>query len=159
MELKIDELSDSDTHYNNNTNYWENAPATQEKRKKKVSFDDILSNMNLVVNQQGVLQYMTPNVELEKDIGTEAVPLEKHSYIYNKYFKNYSDPQAAPPPRRVPKTMEEYQRMLMEDRIEAIRQKQRVALIKPKKLLFTSPEGYNLHIQATRNGLRRMGFQ
>jgi len=43
--------------------YWEQN-LTQNKnlqqKKKKVSFTDILNNMNLVVNNQGVLQFMAP---------------------------------------------------------------------------------------------------
>ena len=67
MELKISELNKTQTNnsfnYNsyqeNDNNYWENIQI-KEPKKKKVSFDDILSNMNLVVNNQGVLQRMGP---------------------------------------------------------------------------------------------------
>lgn len=154
MDLNIKELSTADSN-DVNHNYWE-SPAP-EKRKKKVSFNDILSNMNLVVNQHGVLQYMTPTPvnELQE---APIDPSVKHSYIYNKYFKNYADPQTTSPLRRVPKTIEEYRQMVLEDRIEAIRQKQRIDKIKSKKLLFTSPEGINRNIQATQNGLRKMSF-
>ena len=76
MELKLSELDNVNTQnqydrfdYNsyqqqNGENYWEK-PTTQETqiKKKKVSFNDILSNMSLVVNNQGVLQFMAPNQE------------------------------------------------------------------------------------------------
>ena len=72
MELNFSELDTMNpyqsTNNNNNNesreiqyNYWEKAPIKeQQNKKKKVSFNDILSNMNLVVNKQGVLQFMLP---------------------------------------------------------------------------------------------------
>ena len=49
--------------------YWE-PNVTQNKniqpKKKKVTFTDILSNMNLVVNNQGVLQFMAPINHVEE---------------------------------------------------------------------------------------------
>ena len=177
MELNVSELYPKQ-------NYWENSTSTttsmETKRKKKVSFDDILSNMNLVVNQQGVLQYMSPNavVEQHPDYAPQyqqqqqpwqqqqpsPLPVEpgvKHSYIYNKYFKNYVDPNINVPAPRVPRTIEEYRQMVLEDRMNAIRQKQRIDQIKSKKLLFTSTPGPGpdpRHIQATKNSLRMMSF-
>jgi hypothetical protein len=186
MELNVSEIHDTYPH--TNTNYWETAvpPVAQEKRRKKVSFDDILSNMNLVVNQQGVLQYMTPTTAEASEeeyrqtnyssynptqpppyynSSASSTPLDasvKHSYIYNKYFKNYSDPNAATPTRRVPKTIEEYRQMILEDRITAIQQKQRADQIKSRKMMFTSAPGVAVNprnIQATKNGLRMMSFK
>ena len=64
MELNFTELNscDNNSYQQNGDNYWEK-PKVEEKqtRRKKVSFNDILSNMNLVVNNQGVLQFMVPN--------------------------------------------------------------------------------------------------
>jgi hypothetical protein len=72
MELNFEEMNNLDNQQNLNSNsynikqndkneykYWEQAKKEIPK-KKKVSFDDILNNMNLVVNQDGVLQYMRP---------------------------------------------------------------------------------------------------
>jgi hypothetical protein len=74
MELNITEIDNINTmnpydtfnydeiEQNNLSNYWEKSAKTETKEKrKKVSFNDILSNMNLVVNKQGVLQLMVPN--------------------------------------------------------------------------------------------------
>ena len=80
MELNIAELNtmnpydtfDYNTFEENSTNYW-TKQETKEKRKK-VSFNDILSNMNLVVNKQGVLQYMFPKEEqLENEYKNETI--------------------------------------------------------------------------------------
>lgn len=208
MELNFSELDNLDTKnlyqsfdYNsyeqNNVNYWEknNKDTDTKVKKKKVSFDDILSNMNLVVNNQGVLQYMTPNQQIhtqnyyqsqnnlngngnvrqirynpnhdinqmpEQNINKEPlIPEIKHSYIYNKYFKDYVDPNVEKKGPRVPKTMEELRQMLLDDKIKAIQHKQRMEQIKSKKMLFVSAPGGYLNprnIQATRNNLRSMNF-
>jgi hypothetical protein len=181
----------------NGENYWEK-PKTQETqiKKKKVSFNDILSNMNLVVNNQGVLQFMTLNQEQSynppvfqnnynntnnnynynsnefsqtnirqqaKNKNSEQIdPAVKHSYIYNKYFKDYANSNVEKPEVRVPKTKEEYYQMLLDDRKKAIEQKLRVEQIKSKKLMFTvstDSTGVNpRNIVPTKNNLRSMNF-
>ena len=186
MELNFTEISDA--VYNNETElpkYWENQKTNEipsknlKSKKKKVSFDDILSNMNLVVNQNGTLQHMSSNPELN---GTQSYynteqnqtnyyqnniqvnkqePLDpnvKHSYIYNKYFKDYHDVNVSGPEIRVPKTMEEYKRMLLEDRIKAIEQRKRISEIKSKKLLFTTNMSSQRGILISNNNLRSMKF-
>lgn len=211
MELKLSELDNVNTmnpydtfDYNsyenqNGENYWEK-PKTQETqiKKKKVSFNDILSNMNLVVNNKGVLQFMTPNpeqsynpsvfennnysseiyppnlnrhtfsqaniTEPQKNMNSEKIdPSVKHSYIYNKYFKDYADPNIDKPMVRVPKTKEEYYQMLLDDRRKAIEHKLRIEQIKSKKMLFTAPDGgigvNPRNIVPTKNNLRSMNFR
>ena len=216
MELNLSELDNTNTmnpydtfnynSYQQNSveNYWEK-PKIQESqpKKKKVSFNDILSNMNLVVNKQGVLQFMMPNQE---ELGAQQTynpnefsqgqyqqtqyqqvqyqnpqfqktqyqkpqenknsePVDqavKHSYIYNKYFKDYADPNVERPGPRVPKTIEEYHQMLLEDRIKAIEHKKMIEQVKSKKLMFTSSPGASLNprnLQASRNNLRMMNFR
>jgi hypothetical protein len=177
-------------------NYWEKNK-TNEVKKKKVTFTDILSNMNLVVNKQGVLQYMgmneetnqqpqnyqqsyqynpndfsrqvqyqSPQYQVQHQVNEQRVePIDhsvKHSYIYNKYFKDYADPNAEKPGPRVPKTIEEYHQMLLEDKIRAIEHKKRIEQIKSKKLLFTSVPGAQSNprnIQPSKNSLRMMNFR
>ena len=199
MELNLSELDNINTMnpyetFNNNlyqeqnNNYWEKPKV--DSKKKKVSFNDILSNMNLVVNKQGILQFMTQNSQQEEQyqaqydsndfsqrvqnknikivqnpqkntISEQIDPTVKHSYIYNKYFKDYADPNAEKPGPRVPKTIEEYYQMLIDDKKRAIEHKQRIEQIKSKKLLFTTTPGIAnnpRNIQATKNNLRRMNF-
>ena len=203
MELNLSELDNINTMnpyetFNNNlyqeqnNNYWEKPKV--DSKKKKVSFNDILSNMNLVVNKQGILQFMTQNSQQEEQyqqqyqqqydsndfsqrvqnknikivqnpqkntISEQIDPTVKHSYIYNKYFKDYADPNAEKPGPRVPKTIEEYYQMLIDDKKRAIEHKQRIEQIKSKKLLFTTTPGIGnnpRNIQATKNNLRRMNF-
>lgn len=209
MELNITELDnlntmnpydtfDYDTFDKQNTqNYWETTKKNENpEKRKKVSFNDILSNMNLVVNNKGVLQFMSPNhSELEQNNLTPdynqnyqynpneftqqnkyqnqrisqqkqnldpVEPSVKHSYIYNKYFKDYSDPNVKKPEPRVPKTMEEYRQMLIEDKIKAIEHKKRISQIKSTKMLYTTTPGSNSNprnMVASKNNLRMMSFR
>jgi hypothetical protein len=215
MELNLSELDNVNTmnpyenfdhnfYQQNGPNYWEKMEQKNTEiktKKKKVTFDDILLNMNLVVNQEGILQFMGPKqeevfmdnsqrpsyqpinnpsvpvyssnikkVQYEQmrqsppqNINSEPLdPTVKHSYIYNKYFKDYVDPNASKPTPRVPQTIEEYRQMLLEERIKAIQQKQRIDQIKSKKMLFVSSPGYNVNprnIQASNNNLRNMSFR
>jgi hypothetical protein len=206
MELNITELDNLNTmnpydtfNYDtfdkqNTPNYWENTTKNENpEKKKKVSFNDILSNMNLVVNNKGVLQFMAPNQQeipqqnnfvpeynqnyqynpnefsqqnqriIPQKQNLEPVdPSVKHSYIYNKYFKDYSDPNAKKPEPRVPKTIEEYHQMLLEDKIKAIEHKKRVSQIKSTKMLYTTTPGSNSNprnMVASKNNLRMMNFR
>jgi len=193
MELKITELDGLNTmnpyevpkyevFKQEESNYWENNK-TNEVKKKKVTFTDILSNMNLVVNKQGVLQYMGMNEETNQhpqqynprqtqyespqynvsQPSKQPIDLSvKHSYIYNKYFKDYTVQNAEIQGPRVPKTIEEYHQMLLEDKIKAIQHKKRIEEIKSKKLFFTSVPGVQTNprnIQSSRNNLRSMNFR
>jgi hypothetical protein len=214
MELKFSELDnmnpydkfDYDSYEKQNgVNYWEKPVNIQEKqqKKKKISFNDILSNMNLAVNKEGVLQFMTLNKEenifnqsqnytqqnytqqnydYKNNVKNSNVnnnnnnnikkithqnnntiePSVKHSYIYNKYFKDYGDPNAGKPVPRVPKTMEEYRQMLLEDKIKAIEHKKMIEQVKSKKMLFTSAPGSTSdprNIKPSINNLRMMNFR
>jgi hypothetical protein len=213
MELKLTELNTMNPYdtfdYNsyesqNGENYWEKQKTQETQiKKKKVSFNDILSNMNLVVNNQGVLQFMAPTQEHSSNIQGPNIqgpnnynynqndytqqnlnqptfsqsnvrqlqqnknlqPLEpsvKHSYIYNKYFKDYAEPNVEKPEPRVPKTIEEYYQMVLDDKKKAIEHKLRMEQIKSKKLLFTSsPDAVGVNprnIVPTKNNLRSMNF-
>lgn len=204
MELKFqeyDNLNSNETFdinqynslNNDNDKYWEKQK-TEKPKKKKVNFNDILTNMNLVVNDKGVLQFMTPaqeeqnntyydnqsysqehqyynnqqynnqqqynqqyNNQQQYQVSKNNEPLEpgvKHSYIYNKYFKDYRDANTPVIEKRTPKTIEELKKMLLEDKIKAIQQKNRIAQIKSTKLLFTNAGNIN----ASKNNLRKMKF-
>ena len=64
MELKFEELEGSEVDNSNNinySNYWNtnNQSIKTNEKKTKVSYDDILSSLNMVVNN-GVLQFAKP---------------------------------------------------------------------------------------------------
>ena len=216
MDLNFSELDNIDTinTAGEPNNYWEHQskPATAPKKKKKISFDDILSNMNLVVNKTGVLQSMalvnnTQNEEYpqqqhqqypqqqypqqqqqkqqysqqqysqqpqqqqyyqeyteqqpNKTQVKKQEPLDpslKHSYIFNKYFKDYQDAAPPAPEVKTPKTKEEYFRMIHEERLRRIQEAHRISQIKSRKLMFTANNTYQENIRTTANKLHKMSF-
>jgi len=81
-------------------------------------------------------------------------PSVKHSYIFNKYFKDYKDMNVQPVGPRRPQSIQELKQMLREDKIKEIQHKIRVAQIKPKHMLFTNARGLRPSI----NNLRSMNF-
>jgi hypothetical protein len=219
MELNFSELDNMTTQNpyeqfnendygvdNNSEKYWEQAKSQKEQqtKKKRVSFNDILTNMNLVVSKKGVLQFIQPthepqqqdyqyeenfyepqqrqNMPKQQQYGQPQQrqnmpkqpqyaqpqqpvdPSVKHSYIYNKYFKDYADVAPQAPEKRVPKTIEEYNQMVYEDRIKRIEERKRISEIKSTKLMFTTtPNSYAgqvnpRNIQPSKNSLRKMSF-
>ena len=173
---EIDDLGDNDSFdvngYQTN-NYWETSNVNvnvKEPKKKKINYNDILNSLNLVVNKSGVLQYMTTTDGQEQQEQHQQQPIKgkplepqvKNSHIYNKYFKDYKDPNAEYVQEvKVPQTIEEYNRMLLEDRIKRIQERNRVAQIKSTKLLFESnniPVNNTGNISASKNNLRMMKF-
>jgi hypothetical protein len=215
MELNFSELDNMTTQNpyekfnendygvdNNSEKYWEQAKSQKEQqtKKKKVSFNDILTNMNLVVNKKGVLQFMKPTQEpqqqdyqyeeqnyqqqyaqpqqsqqrqyaqqqqkpqQQKPQQQPVDPSAKHSYIYNKYFKDYANVSPPAPEKKVPKTIEEYNQMVYEERIKRIEERKRVAEIKSTKMMFTTTPDNHVgqvnprNVQASKNTLRKMSF-
>ena len=207
MELNFAEINktenlpnelDYNSYENNDVNYekyWEKQSQQKEnvqRKKKKVTFTDILSNMNIVVNTKGVLQFMTPvnnndTQYLQGQQQQEQYPQQypqqqypqqqypqqqksmepldssvKHSYIYNKYFKDYKDANTPKIEVKVPKTKEEYIQMLLEEKQRQIEERRRIAQIKSKKLMFTANYNVNYNnpgnIKASKNNLRKMSF-
>jgi hypothetical protein len=202
MDLNFSELDNIDTINTSaeTNNYWEKQSkpvVPPQKKKKKISFDDILSNMNLVVNKTGVLQSMVPmnnkqneepfqpqysqqqpqhqysqqqqqqyyqeytdqppnNLHVKKQEPLD--PSLKHSYIFNKYFKDYQDATPQAPEVKTPKTKEEYFRMIHEERLRRIQEAHRISQIKSRKLMFTANNTYQENIRTTANKLHKMSF-
>jgi hypothetical protein len=98
--------------------------------------------------------------------GKPLEPQVKNSHIYNKYFKDYKDPNAEYVEEvKVPQTIEEYNQMVLEERIKRIQERNRIAQIKSTKLLFESNNNAynssnisNKSIGASKNNLRMMKF-
>jgi hypothetical protein len=190
---EYDNYSNDNTEQFDYNKYWV-TPDTNVKsgKKNKVTFDDILSNMNLVVGKNGVLQQMTTKRQIDPSIDqqiqfqyepiqtplkksntinvnktnvTNATPVSsevKHSFIYNKYFKDYNDTYKPEPNILVPKTIEEYKQMVKEQRLKDIEERKRISQIKSTKLMFTTNQGYNngpTKINASKNNLRFMNFK
>ena len=99
--------------------------------------------------------------------GKPLDPQVKNSAIFNKYFKDYKDPNAEPVQEvKVPQTMEEYRQMVLEERMRRIQERNRIAQIKSTKMLYESNNGNlgnnnvgnNAPIRASKNNLRMMKF-
>lgn len=130
--------------------------------KKAFTYDDILSSMNLVVSSDGVLQYMNTKTNNTSDCNSDSVsdsgfqpkkhihnsvgPELKHSYIYNKYYKNYKDPMTQDQEViRRPLTKEEYKQFIINEVIQRKKNKRRIAHIKPKQMSFTTVDNFTSH--------------
>ena len=162
MNIKFDEI------YNSPDNFVDVNKSGDENRyysKKAFTYDDILTSMNLVVSPDGVLQYMNTKqdsglgVQPKKTINNNVGPELKHSYIYNKYYKNYKDPMMQDPDVvRRPLTKEEYKQFLINEIIQRKKNKQRIAHIKPKQMAFTTvqPVVNHVKIYAPTNNLNHM---
>lgn len=179
MNISYTEINDLENNNANNP-YWDlPKPKTEQKKKVKFGYDDILSSINLVVNN-GVLQYMTPNdnsqtssydpntfssgkngfQQTQPKMQEQSVkkitvdPQVKNSAIYNKYFKNYRDHDETPEVR-IPKTKEELRKMLIEDHIKRIQAQKRIALVKPKKMFFGAA-GTPMPIYTSQNAMNHL---
>lgn len=183
MEITFSEL-DNINPYEEKNNYEENnepyqywEKTNEQQTKKRVSFNDILSNMSLVVNKNGVLQsikssnsinknnvFEEPYYEKSRKIYQKPIPqMVKNSVIYNKYFKDYVDERTPKVEKNIPKTIEEYNEMVREYNINRFEQRKRRTEIKSTKLFFTNAQQDNHTIrlnikQKNRNNLKRMGF-
>jgi len=114
------------------------------QQRPKVSYDDILSKMGMFVaeGQLHLLDNQPPEVQeqirhqIKKTKSTEEYmrPVEQqapqNSYIYNKYFSNEMQNTGAGP--RVPRDLQEYRDMLLQDFIK----KQRIRQMKSTKLIM-----------------------
>jgi hypothetical protein len=152
MNVKFDEV------YNPNDTFLhvqKSVAPNQRYSKKAFTYDDILSSMNLVVSSDGVLQYMNTKTDAASEFDYES-PINKpvhnnvghelkHSYIYNKYYKNYKDPEQNVIQK--PLTREEYKQLLINDYIQRKINKHRIAHIKPKRMAFTTNHPIVNHTQ------------
>jgi len=163
MELNISELDDN--MYNQipenrpikvakNVNTRENVPTKSAikkvvrprvpDQKPKISYDEILSKMGMFVadGQLHLLDEQSPQIKQQfkqqqqpiQNINPISTP--QNSYIYNKYFSNENQNADIGP--RVPRSLQEYRNMLVQD----ILQKQRIRQIKSTKLVMPNS---NIH--------------
>ena len=63
-------------------------------------------------------------------------PQLKNSTIFNKYFKDYKEDGSVIEEPKKPLTRAEYQQMLIQDYIKRVQEKKRIALVKPKQMMF-----------------------
>jgi len=175
---KIDiEKPEPKSTFHNNIPLTKNTNNT-EKQKKRISYDDILSSMNTVVIN-GKLEFISKdklNNILEKNNPDQNVPIKKrvtfneprqqqyqqqpmqqvnkNSYIYNKFFKDYKDPnqnQYQDLEEQRPLTKKELINQIITNRINDINQRNRIAQIKSTKLLFNNNNRTDIVINSTQS--------
>lgn len=142
MELKMEEIPNANSApvYQN---YWSGSTTTTtidnnntktSSTTKKVTFNDILTSLNMVVNK-GVLQFAQPVQKVEsaplrpnvRPVVRPVVRPDGNSYIHNKYFKDYVEPNSVPVVRR---------QMTKAEYLKQLYNQQQIAKSKSKKLLF-----------------------
>ena len=103
----------------------------------QVTYESLLSSMGVHVTENGQLQAQaqTNNNQLQPQTNNnnndpQLNAFNKHSYIYNKYFKD-EQPDIEPAVRR-PQTLREYRDMLLADHL----QRQRIKQVKSTKLFL-----------------------
>jgi hypothetical protein len=152
MQIEFEEMEEPlDT-------YIEEPPKNMKQtisKKPKISYDDILSSLNLKVNN-GKLEYIQakpshPGDHLKtcyrkqesqqsrqsQQSQFQPPPIQQgqNSYIYNKYFKDYRDP-VQEPLEPIYLSPQEYKRQIILEIIRRNQERKRIAQIKSKKLLF-----------------------
>ena len=160
-EIK-NEVINKQVTFNTYNTYWDPKPEYEkvEPKKNNVSYDDILNSMNMVVingrlhfvpNNKFQNTQMTPqqstiqnqnksirqniNQNVNQNINQNG---NQNSYIFDKYFKNYQQEQAANEIPKVPLTPDEIKRNIILHRLKQIEERKRIEQIKPKKLLFNT---------------------
>jgi hypothetical protein len=135
-------------------------------KKKQISYDDILSSMNTVVIDgklefisNNKLQNIVENKPQQKKVtftGLQPQPqnnyqsqINKNSYIYNKFFKDYKEPsQPQNEEPQIPLTKKEFIKQLIINKVNAINERNRIAEIKSTKLLFNNNNNRNIIINS-----------
>ena len=154
--------------------------SSYNSKKKQVSYDDILSSMNTVVIdgklefiRNDKLQNIVENQPQQKKVTINGLQsqskspsqnnyqsqINKSSYIYNKFFKNYKEPseQLQNEEHHRPLTKKELIKQLIINKANAINERNRIAEIKSTKLLFNNNNNRNIIINS-RNILNSNGM-
>ena len=125
----------------------------------KISYEDILSKMNMFVSN-GKLHlidrskleqsnYVSANAPVNAPVNAPAnvnANNDQNSYIFNKYFK---DEKQTTNNIRKPKTFHEYKMMVIDDYIE----RERIKRLKTRKLIIPSLSENYAHITKAENKL------
>jgi hypothetical protein len=167
------------TNYWHKNNEQNNIPI--KNTMKPLTYDDILNSLNLKAKEEGNLQFIekpqkqhntikskvsfdlpqftpqfTPN--LNNNVNKVIPPpqqqpsnIDKNSYIYNKYFKDYKDESVVEEPKK-PMTREEY----IQEYNRRIYEKKRIEQIKSKKLMFSRGNDVNISVSNPNHNLNKL---
>jgi hypothetical protein len=130
-----------------------------KKTRHPVSYDDILNSLGFGVSN-GALYKNTTNLQQQPYYNTQHMqntqnlqhmqntqhtqnnnesldPRIKNSPIYNKYFKNYKDPNEIQEPE-IPLTPQQQRIKMAKDYIEYQQARKRISQIKSKKMFYST---------------------
>jgi hypothetical protein len=159
----IDRIKNAGKNVNNNNSVKPVKPFVErphvidyQPSKTDVTYDDLLANMNVVI-RNGVM-YRANNIQAPaaavapaKQIPQKTpAPVRLHqqqpknmkvpkggNYILNKYFKDHIQEEEKIP-IQVPRTKEEYRKMMIIRNIKMELERRRIDQIKPKTMLFNN---------------------
>ena len=117
----------------------------------KISYEDILSKMNMFVSNGKLHLIDRSKLEQSNYVSANApanvnANNDQNSYIFNKYFK---DEKQTTNNIRKPKTFHEYKMMVIDDYIE----RERIKRLKTRKLIIPSLSENYAHITKAENKL------
>lgn len=126
----------------------------------KDKLNNIVENKNKTHNQyKSESEYHSHNQTPYKkrvtfnDKPTPQQPMDKNSYIYNKFFKNYKDPYQEQQDEIVqrPLTKKELINQIVINKIKSVNERNRIAQIKSTKLLFNNNNNHNIVVKTMQN--------
>ena len=171
MTIENDDEIYNNQYHNQNQNILQNQYKNNQTKSNNpqlkrapnaISYDDILNSLGFGVNnnvlykkntvQQSNFQTIHQTNKQQQNFSQKQHldPRVKNSAIYNKYFKNYKDPNEVILPI-IPLTPQQIKIKLVKEHIERQQAKKRIQQIKSKKLFYTSPNlnarPQQIHIQ------------
>jgi len=117
-----------------------------KKTRHQVSYDDILNSLGFGVSNGALYKnttnlqqpyYNTQNMQNTQKNNESLDPRIKNSAIYNKYFKNYKDPNEIQEPE-IPLTPQQQRIKMVKDYIEYQQARKRISQIKSKKMFYST---------------------
>lgn len=126
----------------------------------KDKLNNIIENKNKPHNQNNIESgYHNQNQNPYKkrvtfnDKSTAPPPIDKNSYIYNKFFKNYKDPYQEQQNEILqrPLTKKELINQIIINKIKYANERNRIAQIKSTKLLFNNNNNRNIIVKSMQN--------
>jgi hypothetical protein len=108
-------------------------------KKKQISYDDILSSMNMKVGPDGKLQMFSQKL-LDRQIEQQEQQYQGRRPNYQQQNQHQPEPQQTGPYEKTPPLTEaEHRRLVIMDALARQAQIERIRQIKSTKLLFSNP--------------------
>ena len=168
MEEEVNEIISSPLQYQNpsknsiiktlkpNTNLQPNINIhNSQKQKKKISYDDLLSNMGMTLVNGKLELYNISKIQSTNSAYQQQPKKQQYRNVADyKYHQNQQQPQQ---PQQQQITKQQYKKMIAIEYIKNQQERNRINQIKSKKLLFSNPDTI-YKIQTTHNINRFFSF-